>query len=64
MLWQLKYAVMLFLLGFSILGLNLTLESDGGAGFVSMFASIMLILMGVMDLLEYIHESGKRSGRK
>lgn len=64
MLWQLKYAVMSFLLGFSILGLNLTLESDGGAGFVSMFASIMLILMGVMDLLEYIHESGKRSGRK
>lgn len=64
MLWQLKYAVMSFLLGFSILGLNLTLKSDGGAGFVSMFASIMLILMGVMDLLEYIHESGKRSGRK
>lgn len=64
MLWQLKYAVMSFLLGFSILGLNLTLESDGGAGFISMFASIMLILMGVMDLLEYIHESGRRAGKK
>ena len=64
MLWKLKYAVMSFLLGFSILGLNLTLESDGGAGFISMFASIMLILMGVMDLLEYIHESGRRAGKK
>jgi hypothetical protein len=64
MLWQLKYAVMSFLLGFSILGLNLTLKSDGGAGFISMFASIMLILMGVMDLLEYMHERGRRAGKE
>jgi len=63
MLWKLKYAVISFLLGFSLLGLNLQLQADGASSFMGIFAAVMLIFMGLMDFIEYLYERGKLDGK-
>lgn len=56
--WKFKYAMISFALGFSMLGLNLSLIADAtswGPVF-GIVASLTLIIMGVFDYTDYRRE--------